>query len=141
MFKNILLASDGSKVSQHAAKRAIKLAKMAPESHITLIHIVDELPESFKKLTFFHKESSAYDQLLRTKQLLKNENILYTIKVISGDICKEIIHNANSGTFDLLVIGSRGLTTLQQFVLGSVSYKVMKKVKIPILIVKDVSDF
>jgi nucleotide-binding universal stress UspA family protein len=37
---------------------------------------------------------------------------------------------------DLMIIGSRGLNSLQEMVLGSVSYKVIKRVQCPVLIVK-----
>ena len=37
---------------------------------------------------------------------------------------------------DLVVIGSRGLNALQEFAIGSVSHKVLKHVKCPVLIVK-----
>lgn len=37
---------------------------------------------------------------------------------------------------DIVVIGSRGLNTLQEMVLGSVSHKVMKRVHRPAMIVK-----
>ncbi len=137
MFKNILLATDGSRASMFATEKAISLAKLCQETHLTLLHIVDALPESFKKLSFFQKESVAYDQLVRTKELLNKGNVDYTVEVITGDVIQEIISYANSGDYDVLVIGSRGLTALQQYVLGSVSYKVVKKVKIPIFIVKE----
>ncbi len=139
MFKNILVATDGSRASMVATEKAISLAKLCKETHLTLIHIVDALPESFKKLSFFQKESVAYEQLLRTKELLRKGDIPYSVEVISGDVIQEVIAFANSGHYDVLIIGSRGLTTLQQYVLGSVSYKVVKKVKIPIFIVKEPS--
>jgi len=43
---------------------------------------------------------------------------------------------ANEQKVDVVVIGSRGLNTLQEVVLGSVSHKVMKRVHCPALIVK-----
>lgn len=43
---------------------------------------------------------------------------------------------ANKGDFDVAIVGSRGLNTLQAMVLGSVSHKIVKRVKAPVLIVK-----
>ena len=43
---------------------------------------------------------------------------------------------ANENNVDLLVIGSRGLNSLQEMVLGSVSHKVIKRVNCPALVVK-----
>ncbi|MGB8270820.1 MAG: universal stress protein, partial [Priestia megaterium] len=38
--------------------------------------------------------------------------------------------------FNLVVIGSRGLNSLQEMVLGSVSHKVAKRVHCPVMIIK-----
>lgn len=43
---------------------------------------------------------------------------------------------ANKMDFDVAVVGSRGLNTHQEMVLGSVSHKIAKRVKAPVLIVK-----
>ncbi|MGX0513072.1 nucleotide-binding universal stress UspA family protein [Staphylococcus hominis] len=44
--------------------------------------------------------------------------------------------NPNSGKYQAIVLGSRGLNSLQEMVLGSVSHKVAKRSKIPVIIVK-----
>lgn len=47
-----------------------------------------------------------------------------------------LIDYANKGSFDIVIIGSRGLNTLQEMVLGSVSHKVLKRVNCHVLVVK-----
>ncbi|MDU6961556.1 MAG: universal stress protein, partial [Staphylococcus sp.] len=42
----------------------------------------------------------------------------------------------NSGEFQAIVLGTRGLNSLQEMVLGSVSHKVAKRSEIPVVIVK-----
>ncbi|WP_256711219.1 universal stress protein [Paenibacillus sp. FSL H7-0331] len=37
---------------------------------------------------------------------------------------------------DLIVIGSRGLNAISEFILGSVSHNVVQHAKIPVLVVK-----
>lgn len=56
--------------------------------------------------------------------------------ILHGTPGPEIIKYANEQQVDLVVIGSRGLNSLQEMVLGSVSHKVMKRVNCPALIVK-----
>jgi hypothetical protein len=46
---------------------------------------------------------------------------------LSGDPGPKIVDYANENQFDPVVIGSRGLNPLQEFVLGSVSHKVAKR--------------
>jgi nucleotide-binding universal stress UspA family protein len=47
-----------------------------------------------------------------------------------------IVDHANKKQVDLTIIGSRGLNGLQEMVLGSVSHKIAKRVKSPVMIVK-----
>ncbi|MHC0551186.1 universal stress protein [Salinicoccus sp. CNSTN-B1] len=49
---------------------------------------------------------------------------------------KEIIKEAELENYELVVIGSRGLSRFQEMVLGSVSHKVAKRAEIPVMIVK-----
>ena len=60
----------------------------------------------------------------------------FEISILIGDPASEIIQHVKKNDYDLLIMGSRGLNLLQEFVLGSVSHKVMKYVSIPVLIVK-----
>jgi isocitrate dehydrogenase len=57
-----------------------------------------------------------------------------SVSLIRFFLSSSILNMSND--FDLVVIGSRGLNTLQEMVLGSVSYKVAKRVKCPVLLVK-----
>ena len=56
--------------------------------------------------------------------------------MLKGNPSQEIIKYVNAEEIDQLVIGSRGLNTFQEMVLGSVSHKVMKHVNCPVTIVK-----
>ena len=59
-----------------------------------------------------------------------------TLWLKQGDPGTTIVSFANRGGFDLVVIGSRGLNSFQEMVIGSVSQKVAKKVISPVMIVK-----
>jgi len=70
------------------------------------------------------------------EEQLKINNVTYDVKILRGEPGPTIVNHANKNEFDLGVIGSRGLNTLQEMELGSVSHKVMKRVNCPALIVK-----
>lgn len=70
------------------------------------------------------------------EQALQEANISYQTTILKGYPGPEIVRYANEQQVDLVVIGSRGLNSLQEMVLGSVSHKVMKRVQCPALIVK-----
>jgi nucleotide-binding universal stress UspA family protein len=72
------------------------------------------------------------------KKLEANEKDLRKIKTIlkQGDAAQRIIETARAEKCDLVVIGSRGLGTFKQLLLGSVSHKVSNYTGCPVLIVR-----
>lgn len=76
-------------------------------------------------------------QLLnRVGDYFKKMGITYEYEMLYGEAPKKTVEFANSHDFDLVVVGSRGSNGLQEMVLGSVSHKVAKRVKAPVMIIK-----
>ena len=70
------------------------------------------------------------------EELLQAAGIPYSVQIIHGEPGPAVVAYANKVKADLVILGSRGLNKLQEFVLGSVSHKVAKRVHCPVLIVK-----
>jgi nucleotide-binding universal stress UspA family protein len=139
VFKKILIAADGSDHSIRAAAKAIQLAEQNPDSEITVVYAVDG--QTSKEDILNHFDKSIVDQVRKKRlepieNLLKEKGISYEIKILQGEPGPAIVEFANKKDFDVAVVGSRGLNTLQEMVLGSVSHKIAKRVKAPVLIVK-----
>lgn len=65
------------------------------------------------------------------------KGIIFREKIIKDDIIATDIANfANKEKIDLLVISSRGFGPVKELFLGSVTYSVLHKSKIPILVIK-----
>ena len=139
MYRKILLAVDGSDHSERAAIEAVKIAKHSPEVVLTLLYVIDY---SKSRTDVMHIQSNEEMHLERRKllvdveKLLIEEGIQYEVKFLHGEPGPTIVDHANREKYELVVIGSRGLNTLQEMVLGSVSHKVAKRVAAPVLIVK-----
>ena len=139
MYNRILLAVDGSDHSVRAANEAVKLAEGSLESQVTIVFVADY---DNAKNEVLHSGSSLELDLQRRKKLqpvertLAAENIKYKVEILHGTPGPAIVEYANKEKFDILVIGSRGLNSLQEMVLGSVSHKVVKRANCPVLIVK-----
>ncbi len=106
---------------------------------VTLLHVVD--PESSKHdMLSYHDaitvEVEREERIKPISQILKEHQLPYHVVMLKGDPSKTIIDYANRTPYDLLVIGSRGLNTLQELLLGSVSHEVVQKATIPVLVVK-----
>ncbi len=139
MYNNILLAVDGSENSIRATEEAIKIASLAINCKIEVVFVVDF---SKAKNEVLHAHGKDELELARRKKLLpieeklKVNNLSYEIKILHGEPGPIIVDYANKEKFELVIVGSRGLNSLQEMVLGSVSHKIAKRVQCPVLIVK-----
>lgn len=139
MYNNILLAVDGSEHSLRATQEAIKIASCVAKCMIEVVVVVDFSQSKSEVLHSHGKEElemSRRKKLLPIEEKLKSSNLSYELKILRGEPGPTIIEYANKGNFELVIVGSRGLNSLQEMVLGSVSHKVAKRVQCPVLIVK-----
>ena len=139
MYKRLLLAVDGSENSLRATDEAVKIASLISDCRIEIIYVADY---SKSKNEILHSQGKEELEYTRRKKLssieekVKSKNIEYKLEILHGYPGPTIIEYANKEKVDMVVIGSRGLNSLQEMVLGSVSHKVMKRVNCPALIVK-----
>ncbi|RFU64311.1 universal stress protein [Bacillus sp. V59.32b] len=138
MFHKILLAADGSQNAVRAAEKAAYMAKLE-NAMITVFYVVDS--STSKSDVLLEGDRGAVDErrkqrLAPVEEILNEKGIRAEIKILKGDPGPSIVKYVNENQFDLVVIGSRGLNSLQEMVLGSVSHKVAKRVQCPVMIVK-----
>lgn len=139
MYQHILLAADGSQNSMRAAKEALKIAQVNAETLVTIIFVIDMEKAKTDVLHSSSIESLYMERrrkLVPIEELFSEQHVHYKVEMIHGSPGPEIIKYANTHNVDLVVIGSRGLNSLQEMVLGSVSHKVMKRVQCPAMLVK-----
>ncbi|CAJ1316707.1 universal stress protein [Paenibacillus sp. PK4536] len=145
LFSKILLAYDGSKASNKALDRAVELATAAPHAEIHAIHVFD-FPRYFVGEGIVPVPTTSNEELYElatqtakeAKRRLEAAGISNTISVemIQGAAAQNILEYAEANHCDVIIIGSRGLGSIREFVLGSVSHNVVQHAKIPVLIVK-----
>ena len=148
MIKKILVSIDGSQSADHALDFGLDLSgKYSAE--VMIATVVDSPSSSLvvkgmlyapastenylKKLRTFH-EKILLEALNKTKKI--SPKLKVTIKLLEGRPADKIVETAREGAFDLIVIGSRGLGGIKEFVLGSVSDRVADEASCPVLIVK-----
>ena len=139
MYQHIVLAADGSENAVRACEQAIKIAKLAPLCKIDVVFVVsfDKIKEEMLRASSPESlELKRRQKIANIEQLLKEHAINYVVTILRGEPGPEIVRYVNERNADLVVIGSRGLNSLQEMVLGSVSHKVMKRVNCPALVVK-----
>jgi nucleotide-binding universal stress UspA family protein len=137
-LKKILVPLDGSDNSFRGLDKAISLAKQS-ESLITGIFVIPNLPselDAFKAIVnrTIHKQ---YENFTKKAKEKCSKNGIDFIDIIEfGKEGPRIVSYAKKNNFDLIVIGSRGLGSVSEFFLGSISNYVLRTSKIPVMIVK-----
>jgi len=158
LFKKILVPLDGSEYSMRALTIAGHIAKKF-KARVTLIHIYSVVP--IVQLPIMHEPTTQAASiigpvvspatltemaeapkkigeriLLEATEELKSRKIVVETFLIEGNVVQEITRVAKEGNFDLVVMGIRGLSKIQELIMGSVSDGVIKQVQCPVLIVK-----
>ncbi|MFB3766078.1 MAG: universal stress protein [Methanotrichaceae archaeon] len=147
MFEKILVATDGSKHSEHAAQMGIELAKLS-KGKVTAVYVADEgryfVPISDAG---FNLSSGVMDSIRGSiiksgetavksiVDLAKNAGVPIETMIIEGRPAEDIIKLAEDSKMDVIVMGSIGKTGIEKFLLGSVAEKVVRGSKVPVLVV------
>jgi nucleotide-binding universal stress UspA family protein len=139
----ILLASDGSEFSRHAARYLARfygeLSEPA-EIHILTVHAPLPYPGAAGALPAGAKEKYQREEsekaLAVAEGELKAAGIQFRSTWRVGTDVDEIVSYAASAGIELIVMGSHGHGALVNLALGSVATGVLKETKIPMLIVR-----
>ena len=138
MFSKLLLATDGSEHSIRSAKYAVELAQQFGGT-IDIVYVIDEKKSKADVLHHVDKydlKKERQEKIKPVLDLLVSENVEHHVHFSHGEPAPTIIELANENDFDCVIVGSRGLNNLQTMILGSVSHKVAKHVKCPVMIIK-----
>ncbi len=148
-MKKILVPTDFSKSSEYASKLASKLAKKA-NSEVHLLHMV-ELPTGIVDMgagtNFSIPESMLYirkvrDRLIDYKRdfFPKNKSVKHAIRFQNP--FDGITDYSKKNDINLIVMGTKGHTDLEEILIGSNTEKVVRNSEIPVIVTKkDGEDF
>ncbi|WP_187274496.1 universal stress protein [Paenibacillus sp. N3.4] len=142
LYSRIVVAYDGSEPADKALDTALKLAKLNHYSKLDIIHVFN-LPTYvigssvvIPPVTIENNYLDYSEEVLaKIKEKITDFSNIH-IEVKSGAITKTILDYASEIQADLLIVGSRGLSGISEFVLGSVSHNIVQHAKIPVLVVK-----
>ncbi|RLI45153.1 universal stress protein [Candidatus Bathyarchaeota archaeon] len=131
--KKILLPTDGSTHSLKAAEYAAEISKQFESE----THILNVITKSTIRISRKREEKSSVQALEETKDVFDRRSIKVIVrKLVRGNPAEIICKIAEEEGFDLIVIGSRGLSGMKAFFLGGVSDKVSRHAICPVLIVR-----
>lgn len=139
MYQQILLAVDGSENSIRAAREAVKIASLVEGAEVTVVYVSDYKEDENEVI---HDASAMEFDLARRKkiqpvtEMLDREKLFHHVEVLHGIPGPAIVQMTKDKQYNLLVIGSRGLSPIREVMLGSVSHKVVNHAECPVLVVR-----
>ena len=136
----LLVAIDGSTYSLRALKRAIELAK-AFGAEILVMEVIEDFgplpgkydaPPAGMDRTVFLAEQRFAD----ARALLDDSGVVWTRRIEEGYPAEVICSAAEQERIMMIVIGSRGLSPVGRFLIGSVSDRVVHHAPCSVMVVK-----
>ncbi|MEM2759279.1 MAG: universal stress protein [Nitrososphaerales archaeon] len=149
-IKKILLAMDGSEASFNASKYAIHLAKIEG-AELILLHVLENIKQGgviglrarygdikIVKGYLQYSEKLAKQWMNKVEEVASSNGVHLKKEVILDQSSKaeEILQYAEKNKVDIIVIGTKGLTTFKKLIIGSVANAIVGNAKCPVLVVK-----
>jgi nucleotide-binding universal stress UspA family protein len=143
-LKTVLVPLDGSDFSFKAAKYAIKIATMG-NADIICLHSIVNLPYTEYATAGFvinqyieDMKKQAGEWYNKVNSMAEKVGIKVTGETIIDvmSVADSIIGYAEKNNIDLIVMGTKGMTGIKKFMLGSVASGVISHARCPVLVVR-----
>jgi nucleotide-binding universal stress UspA family protein len=140
MFRNILVAVDGSPDAAQALRDAIDLAE-SEHTRLTLVTAVPQIPATSLLVPGAVTDDVIVDVRAQAEAILRRaldqvpDDLPVSTVLTDQPIRSALVRQIKEGHHDLVVMGSRGRGAVRSALLGSVSHYVLHHSPVPVLIV------
>ncbi len=161
-YRQILVALDSSDHSNQAITEAVALATLS-DAEVTATHVYAAklhdvrfrqmeggLPERYREEQVLEEQRDVHDDLItrglsiitdsyldQAERICKGQSVRFTRRSLEGKNYRELVNEANSGDYDLFVIGARGVGAIAGSRLGTVCERVVRRSAIDALVIKE----
>lgn len=144
MSKKILVAYDGSDLSDKAIQEVKEVTAHIPKVEVHIVSVAEITGPSTNKVmndSITNEITEETNQKLQeVKKAFNKENVDVITKVFisekKNNPGNEICEYAKINEIGMIIVGSRGLGNIKGAFLGSVSNKIIKDAHCPVLVVK-----
>ncbi len=141
MLKKILVAFDGSQKSYDAFNYALEMLKLCPGAAPEIIVLsVAQPPEPIDIVemdAIIDSATQHYEELFKElKEKAKEKDIEIKTEVAVGHPADQIIRYAKDNNCDVVILGQKGKSKIESWLLGSVSKRVATYAPCNVTIVK-----
>jgi len=137
-INKILLAYDGSEAADKAYGHALDLAgKYGADLRVLAVASPPEFAEDVETEAILENAQEHYEkQFVSLKEQAETWGLTPRFEIAVGHPAEQIIYHAEQDGVDLIVMGHRGKTFLQRWLLGSVTKRVISYAHCTVLVVR-----
>lgn len=138
----ILLSTDGSDNAMRAASYTLNMVKNNPHLRVTVLNVrsgSDILVRynPFDNQAISKEKCELSESIIKhTRALFENEGFVVRSDIVFGEPGQTISEYARDKGYDMIIMGTRGLSKLSGIILGSISHQVLRHSTVPVLFVK-----
>jgi nucleotide-binding universal stress UspA family protein len=136
----VLVPVDGSENSNRVVRYVLKLAAdLKDPLEIHLLNVQHPLPGTIKGVAEqakqFHNEEGLA-ALAGARKILDDANVKYAHHISVGEVGPAVAHFVDDLKCDQVVMGTRGLSSVANMLLGATATKVLHLVHVPVVLIK-----
>ncbi len=135
MYKKILIPIDGSEKALQAARHGANLASKIG-ARVTLFNVIPVMPVDVRSMVLNKINAQGRETLERVASELTSYSVQLKTDMVMGHPAEAICKKAKTERYDLIIMGSRGLSGVKGYLMGSVSIAVTTHASCPVLIVR-----
>lgn len=139
---NALVAVDGSTAALRAVEYAVKLADICPDVRFVLLNVQPpadswELKSHLRQSEIEAMQTSrGGDALEAARRMLNAAKVGYTPVVATGLVAATIVAEATGHGCDIILMGNKGETFVEEIAIGSVAHEVLRISTLPVTFIK-----
>ena len=146
VLRKVLIATDGSENAEKAADFGVQIAELSG-AKVYAVYVIDTTPyysipldEVWSKEVYEQLETMGSEITSDVENTAKAAGLEAESLVLKGDPAERIVNFAEEQNVDMIVVGSHGIGGFERLVIGSVSEKVVRHAKVPVLVVREQSE-
>jgi nucleotide-binding universal stress UspA family protein len=141
MMRSILLGYDGSESATKALDFAVNLSRsFTAELHVLAVARPPEFGDEVETEAVVENSRRHYEQVLRAARAkLAHESLKTHFQVVVGHPAEQLVRYAEANHIDHIVVGHRGHTLFDRWLIGSVARQVIAYAPCAVTVVREPS--
>lgn len=141
--RQILIATDGSETAKEAADFGMEMVGCSG-AKVYAVYVIETTPyrsvpldQIWSKETLDEFERVGHEATSYIEKIGKAVGAEVESRVLKGNPAEKILSFAEDNNIDMIIVGSLGKSGYERVLVGSVSDKIIRHAKVPVLVVRE----